>query len=63
MWSKLQTSTLSLLLLSQLIIRGMALATGSVVPDKRQEQVKVIRNDDPLIYYHGRWDTSPGTWW
>lgn len=41
----------------------MALATGSVVPDKRQEQVKVIRNDDPLIYYHGRWDTSPGTWW
>ncbi|KAF5329503.1 hypothetical protein D9619_009086 [Psilocybe cf. subviscida] len=22
-----------------------------------------IKNDDPLIYYHGRWDASPGTWW
>nr|GAT46219.1 predicted protein [Mycena chlorophos] len=22
-----------------------------------------IQNDDPLIYYHGRWDHSPGTWW
>ncbi|KAJ7067937.1 SGNH hydrolase-type esterase domain-containing protein [Mycena amicta] len=22
-----------------------------------------IKNDNPLIYYHGRWDTSPGTWW
>ncbi|KAF9472634.1 SGNH hydrolase [Pholiota conissans] len=22
-----------------------------------------IKNDHPLIYYHGRWDASPGTWW
>lgn len=22
-----------------------------------------IENNDPLIYYHGRWDDSPGTWW
>ncbi|TFK36095.1 SGNH hydrolase-type esterase domain-containing protein [Crucibulum laeve] len=22
-----------------------------------------IKNDHPLIYYHGRWDKSPGTWW
>ncbi|KAF8970651.1 SGNH hydrolase [Flammula alnicola] len=22
-----------------------------------------IKNDNPLIYYHGRWDSSPGTWW
>ncbi|KJA24896.1 hypothetical protein HYPSUDRAFT_65204 [Hypholoma sublateritium FD-334 SS-4] len=22
-----------------------------------------IKNDNPLIYYHGRWDPSPGTWW
>ncbi|KAJ7181578.1 hypothetical protein C8R43DRAFT_869754, partial [Mycena crocata] len=22
-----------------------------------------IRNDDPLIYFHGRRDSSPGTWW
>jgi hypothetical protein len=22
-----------------------------------------IPNTDPRIYYHGRWDASPGTWW
>ncbi|KAG7443213.1 SGNH hydrolase [Guyanagaster necrorhizus] len=22
-----------------------------------------IENTDPQIYFHGRWDTSPGTWW
>ncbi|KAI5121486.1 hypothetical protein M0805_003941 [Coniferiporia weirii] len=22
-----------------------------------------VKNDDPFIYYHGRWDASPGTWW
>ncbi|KAJ6488878.1 SGNH hydrolase-type esterase domain-containing protein [Mycena sanguinolenta] len=22
-----------------------------------------IRNDDPLIFFHGRWDTAPETWW
>ncbi|KAJ7369084.1 SGNH hydrolase-type esterase domain-containing protein [Mycena albidolilacea] len=22
-----------------------------------------IQNSDPLIYFHGRWDASPGTWW
>jgi hypothetical protein len=22
-----------------------------------------IQNNDPLIYFHGRWDASPGTWW
>ncbi|KAI0673214.1 SGNH hydrolase [Trametes maxima] len=23
----------------------------------------VLPNDHPLIYFHGRWDASPGTWW
>ena len=23
----------------------------------------VIKNDHPLIHFHGRWDASPGTWW
>ncbi|KAI0633101.1 SGNH hydrolase [Trametes polyzona] len=23
----------------------------------------IVPNDHPLIYYHGRWDASPGTWW
>lgn len=22
-----------------------------------------VSNKDPRIYYHGRWDDSPGTWW
>ncbi|TDL27074.1 SGNH hydrolase [Rickenella mellea] len=22
-----------------------------------------IQNNDPLIFFHGRWDSSPGTWW
>ncbi|KAF7375739.1 SGNH hydrolase [Mycena sanguinolenta] len=22
-----------------------------------------IQNDDPLIFFHGRWDTAPETWW
>ncbi|PSS11032.1 hypothetical protein PHLCEN_2v3328 [Hermanssonia centrifuga] len=22
-----------------------------------------ISNEDPLIFYHGRWDRAPGTWW
>ncbi|KAJ6609122.1 SGNH hydrolase [Mycena sp. CBHHK59/15] len=22
-----------------------------------------IQNDDPLIFFHGRWDKAPGTWW
>ncbi|THU94218.1 SGNH hydrolase [Dendrothele bispora CBS 962.96] len=26
-------------------------------------KTKVIQNDDPLIYFHGRWDSTPGTWW
>ncbi|OBZ74868.1 hypothetical protein A0H81_05564 [Grifola frondosa] len=23
----------------------------------------IIQNDNPFIYFHGRWDRSPGTWW
>lgn len=26
-------------------------------------QTTTFKNDHPLIYYHGRWDASPGTWW
>ncbi|KAF5366783.1 hypothetical protein D9758_006457 [Tetrapyrgos nigripes] len=26
-------------------------------------KTKIISNSDPLIYYHGRWDFTPGTWW
>jgi len=30
------------------------------VPDVKSV---IIQNSHPLIHYHGRWDTSPGTWW
>ncbi|KAI0830363.1 SGNH hydrolase-type esterase domain-containing protein [Trametes gibbosa] len=32
------------------------------VPDSNATGL-VIPNNHPLIYYHGRWDASPGTWW
>ncbi|KAH8115002.1 SGNH hydrolase [Phellopilus nigrolimitatus] len=41
-----------------LVLLAMARAMSMTLAGER-----VIRNDDPLIYYHGRWDTSPGTWW
>ncbi|KAJ7488179.1 SGNH hydrolase-type esterase domain-containing protein [Mycena latifolia] len=34
-----------------------ALASPATSPHVR------IRNDDPLIYFHGRWDKAPETWW
>ncbi|KAF8172529.1 SGNH hydrolase-type esterase domain-containing protein [Mycena galopus ATCC 62051] len=27
-----------------------------------QRQARIL-NDDPLIFYHGRWDKAPETWW
>ncbi|THH04832.1 hypothetical protein EW145_g5236 [Phellinidium pouzarii] len=35
-----------------------ALASLAASPDEL-----IIQNDDPLIFFHGRWDSSPGTWW
>lgn len=29
----------------------------------RGENTVTIPNDHPLIFFHGRWDASPGTWW
>lgn len=26
-------------------------------------QALTVNPSDPLIHFHGRWDTSPGTWW
>lgn len=35
----------------------------SLLPDTMAVKSVVIRNNDPLIHFHGRWDASPGTWW
>lgn len=49
------------------IISGfLFLVTGvmyGVNAEPNSAQGVTIRKDDPLIYFHGRWDSSPGTWW
>ncbi|TCD66242.1 hypothetical protein EIP91_001605 [Steccherinum ochraceum] len=50
-----------LLILATLItvLRAVnATAVGSTAADP-----VLIPNNHPLIYFHGRWDASPGTWW
>ncbi|KAL0564459.1 hypothetical protein V5O48_017587 [Marasmius crinis-equi] len=43
------------------LLAGAGMALGATVEDSAR--TLKIRNDNPLIYYHGRWDSSPGTWW
>ncbi|EIN05193.1 hypothetical protein PUNSTDRAFT_107489 [Punctularia strigosozonata HHB-11173 SS5] len=38
-------------------------AHGSPLIDATKDQTVTISNTHPLIFYHGRWDSSPGTWW
>ncbi|KAJ7461925.1 SGNH hydrolase-type esterase domain-containing protein [Mycena latifolia] len=35
----------------------------SVAASAMVQKSVTIQNNDPLIYFHGRWDLSPGTWW
>lgn len=37
----------------------VGLAGAAIKP----QNALVIPNNHPLIHYHGRWDSSPGTWW
>ncbi|KAF9562852.1 SGNH hydrolase [Agrocybe pediades] len=45
----------------------LLLAVAAVVAPasavSRPPLTTTIKHDHPLIYYHGRWDSSPGTWW
>ncbi|RDX49730.1 SGNH hydrolase [Lentinus brumalis] len=36
---------------------------GAVPASDTSANGVVIPNDHPLIHFHGRWDSSPGTWW
>ncbi|OSD00709.1 hypothetical protein PYCCODRAFT_1393004 [Trametes coccinea BRFM310] len=42
---------------------GLLLAPYALGASSASEAEVIIPNDHPLIYYHGRWDASPGTWW
>lgn len=48
----------SLTLFAIALVAGGTSATPAASP-----KLVTIQNDDPFIYYHGRWDSSPGTWW
>ena len=37
--------------------------TAAPAADASSEKAVVIKNDHPLIHFHGRWDKAPGTWW
>lgn len=39
-----------------------AVCLTQVMADSAANGVE-ISNEDPLIFYHGRWDRAPGTWW
>jgi len=52
---KMQTAFAAIFASLQLValVRGESTASPTVT----------IPNDHPLIFFHGRWDSSPGTWW
>ncbi|KZP13266.1 hypothetical protein FIBSPDRAFT_1049505 [Athelia psychrophila] len=45
------------------IVFVIVLLSGSVWATPTAPKQVTIHNNDPLVYYHGRWDASPGTWW
>ncbi|EGN92302.1 hypothetical protein SERLA73DRAFT_191343 [Serpula lacrymans var. lacrymans S7.3] len=46
-------------------LRGLcaALAVVSAVAQSSDAADVLIAHDDPLIFYNGRWDVTPETWW
>src|ERR1700761_2580920 len=46
-----------LIFLQGLVFTGLSMANPT------QSETVLIKNNDPLIHFHGRWDASPGTWW
>ncbi|KAH8092168.1 SGNH hydrolase-type esterase domain-containing protein [Cristinia sonorae] len=53
---------LSNLATTTIVLCLAAAAASLAAPDTKPRPV-VIQNNDPHIYFHGRWDKSPGTWW
>jgi hypothetical protein len=48
-----------MLALSTFKLSAFAAATGLI----SAVSGTIIENTNPNIFYHGRWDTAPGTWW
>ena len=48
---------------SLLIATLLLPAWTTTIPTGHPPTTVTIKNDNSFIYYHGRWDTSPGTWW
>lgn len=44
------------------VICSMSCDAATPVPATVARSVSV-QNDDPLIHFHGRWDSTPETWW
>ena len=42
---------------------AMSPGVGAVPASEASAKGVVIPHDHPLIHFHGRWDSSPGTWW
>ncbi|KZT19865.1 hypothetical protein NEOLEDRAFT_926432 [Neolentinus lepideus HHB14362 ss-1] len=42
---------------------GLAALVLNAVPAFSAANDVTLFYDNPLIFYHGRWDASPGTWW
>jgi hypothetical protein len=61
-------SSTSSSMLAQLYTAALCLLAGSAAyaaPGVEVETGKIVSipNTHPLIYYHGRWDAAPATWW
>jgi len=55
-----------ILALSRIALGGLLLVVSLaslVVASPRTPPSLTIKNNNPFIYYHGRWDSDVGTWW
>jgi len=50
-------------LLSVAAVAFLAQVAQLAAASAPQTATKTIKSTDPLIFYEGRWDDSPGTWW
>ncbi|KDR80379.1 hypothetical protein GALMADRAFT_223262 [Galerina marginata CBS 339.88] len=41
----------------------IAFSTLTIATASPQGATLTVKHDHPFIFYHGRWDSSPGTWW
>ncbi|KAH9478743.1 hypothetical protein JR316_0009203 [Psilocybe cubensis] len=54
---------LSLRLILIGLVVGLLPVAVTAAPEPLAPKNQTIQYNNPLIYYHGRWDASQGTWW